>query len=174
MLSDPPDVAVVDLSLKSSTGLDLIKQLCNSSPKVRILVFSMRDESIYAERALRAGAAGYITKEEGAEKAIEGIRLLMSGKPCLSDRLTIRMIERMTGSGTQAKQSIDALTDRELEVLQFIGEGVATKDIAKRLNLSGKTIESHREHIKEKLGLKSATELVSYAHNWVLDGGSAV
>jgi DNA-binding NarL/FixJ family response regulator len=171
MLKDTPDVAVVDLSLKSSTGLDLIKQLRSVCPKVKILVYSMRDESIYAERALRAGASGYITKEEGAEKAIEGIRLLMAGKPCLSDRLTARFIERMSGYREHTKSAIDTLSDRELEVLQLIGEGVATRDLAKRLNVSIKTIESHRGHIKDKLGLKTGTELVTYAYKWAQEEG---
>ena len=171
MLKDTPDVAVVDISLKSSTGLDLIKQLRSVCPKVKILVYSMRDESIYAERALRAGASGYITKEEGAEKAIEGIRLLMAGKPCLSDRLTARFIERMSGYREHTKSAIDTLSDRELEVLQLIGEGVATRDLAKRLNVSIKTIESHRGHIKDKLGLKTGTELVTYAYKWAQEEG---
>jgi DNA-binding NarL/FixJ family response regulator len=171
MLKDTPDVAVVDLSLKSSTGLDLIKQLRSVCPKVKILVYSMRDESIYAERALRAGASGYIAKEEGADKAIEGIRRLMAGKPCLSDRLTARFIERMSGYREHTKSAIDTLSDRELEVLQLIGEGVATRDLAKRLNVSIKTIESHRGHIKDKLGLKTGTELVTYAYKWAQEEG---
>jgi DNA-binding NarL/FixJ family response regulator len=166
ILATRPDVAILDLSLKTSSGLDLIKQLSSQCPKLRMLVFTMRAEAIYAERALRAGAHGYITKEEGAEKAIDGIRLLMQGKPCLSSRLADAIVQRLTGNATQAMSSLESLSDRELEVLGLLGAGQSSRQIADALGLSIKTVESHREHIKAKLGLKGASELVNYAFNW--------
>jgi DNA-binding NarL/FixJ family response regulator len=167
ILALKPDVAIVDLSLKSSSGLDLIKQVRAQRSRVKLLVFTMRAESIYAERALRAGANGYITKEEGAEKAIEAIRLLMQGKTCFSLPVAEAMMARLSGKALPAGPSFESLSDRELEVLELIGDGHGSREIAQRLHVSIKTIESHREHIKTKLGLKSAAELVNYAFNWV-------
>jgi DNA-binding NarL/FixJ family response regulator len=164
-----PDVAMVDLSLKTSTGLDLMKQLQSLCPQVKILVFSMRDEAIYAERSFSAGASGYITKEEGAEKAIAGIRALMAGEKCMSPRLRDHLINRLAGPRVTLEDSVLQLSDRQLEVLELLGNGNATRDVAARLKVSIKTVESHRENIKQKLGLKTASELVSYAHNWVRD-----
>lgn len=167
MLKLKPEVAIVDLSLKSSSGLDLIKQLRAQLPELKILVFTMRAEGIFAERALRAGANGYITKEEGTEKAIEAIRLILQGKTYLSQELANAMMERMAGKGATAPTSVESLSDRELEVLELVGNGIGSREIAEKLHISIKTIESHREHIKTKLGLKSASELVSYAFHWV-------
>ncbi len=167
ILALKPDVAIVDLSLKSSSGLELIKQLRAQLDDLKILVFTMRAESIYAERALRAGANGYITKEEGTEKAIEGVRLLMQGKTCISQPLAEAMMARMTGKSTPGPNSFESLSDRELEVLELVGNGLSSREIAQKLHLSIKTVESHREHIKTKLSLKSASELVNYAFNWV-------
>ena len=167
ILALKPDVAIVDLALKSSSGLDLIKQVRAQRSRMKILVFTMRAESIYADRALRAGANGYITKEEGAEKAIEAIRLLMQGKTCFSQPVADAMMARMTGKSLLGASSFESLSDRELEVLELIGNGHGSRAIAQRLNVSIKTIESHREHIKTKLGLKRASELVNYAFNWV-------
>jgi DNA-binding NarL/FixJ family response regulator len=161
-----PDVAIVDLSLKASTGLDLIKQLRSQGSPVKLLVFSMRDEAIYAERALRAGADGYITKDEGAEKAIQAVRLVMQGKRYVSEKVAENMLDALTGSTARTGGAIDLLTDRELEVLELIGDGLGSREIAQRLHLSIKTIESHRENMKTKLGLSRANELVSYAFNW--------
>ena len=161
-----PDVAIVDLSLKGSSGLELTKHLRAQSLKLKLLVFTMRDEGIYAERALRAGADGYITKEEGAEKAIEAIRLLMQGKRYVSEKLAEKMMDNLVGNTSGAETAVEALSDRELEVLELIGNGLGSREIADKLHLSIKTIESHREHIKSKLGLARAAELVSYAFNW--------
>ena len=166
ILALKPDVAIVDLSLKGGSGLELIKQLRAQTPKLKLLVFSMRDEGIYAERAVRAGADGYIAKEEGAEKAIQAIRLLMQGKRYLSDKVTERMIDTLTGKASGAEGAVQSLSDRELEVLELIGNGLGSREIAENLHLSIKTIESHREHMKIKLGLTRATELVNYAFNW--------
>jgi DNA-binding NarL/FixJ family response regulator len=166
ILTLKPDVAIVDLSLKASTGLDLIKQLRSQDSPVKLLVFTMRDEAMYAERALRAGADGYITKEEGAEKAIQAIRVLMQGTRYLSEKVAEKMMNSLTGGVSRATGAVDSLSDRELEVLELIGEGLGSREVAERLHLSIKTIESHREHMKTKLGLSRATELVSYAFNW--------
>jgi DNA-binding NarL/FixJ family response regulator len=161
-----PDVAIVDLSLKSSSGLELIKQLRAQSLKLKVLVFTMRDEKIYAERALRAGADGYITKEEGTEKAIEAIRVLMRGKRYLSDCVAETMMNSLAGNSSAGEGAIGMLSDRELEVLELIGKGLGSREIAEKLHLSIKTVESHREHIKTKLGLTRATELVNFAFGW--------
>jgi DNA-binding NarL/FixJ family response regulator len=166
ILALKPDVAIVDLSLKASSGLELIKQLRAQALKVKLLVFTMRDEGIYAERALRAGADGYITKEEGTEKAIEAIRLLMQGKRYLSDKVAEKVMDTLAGRTLAAEGAVEALSDRELEVLEMLGNGLGSREIAEKLHLSIKTIESHREHMKTKLGLTRATELVSYAFNW--------
>lgn len=162
-----PDVAVVDLSLKGSNGLELIKQLRQQLPRVKLLVFSMRAESIFAERALRAGANGYLTKEEGPEKAIEAIRTVMRGKRYLSRRMAEWLLENMAGARSSNESPIDSLSDRELEVLELLGQGLGSRDVADRLSVSIKTVESHRENIKTKLGLRGASELLAYAFNWL-------
>jgi DNA-binding NarL/FixJ family response regulator len=166
MLALKPDVAIVDLGLKASTGLDLIKQLRAQALPVKVLVFTMRDEGIYAERALRAGADGYITKEEGTDKAIQAIRLLMQGKRYLSEKMAEKMMDSLTGAAPGTGSAVQSLSDRELEVLELLGEGLGSREVAEKLHLSIKTVESHREHMKTKLGLTRATELVSYAFNW--------
>jgi DNA-binding NarL/FixJ family response regulator len=166
ILALKPDVAIVDLSLKGSSGLELIKQLRAQALKLKLLVFTMRDEGIYAERALRAGADGYITKEEGTEKAIAAIRLLMQGKRYVSEKLAEKMMDKLVGHSAGPETAVELLSDRELEVLELIGNGLGSREIAEKLHLSIKTIESHREHIKAKLGLARATALVSYAFNW--------
>ncbi len=170
ILAVKPDVAIVDLSLKASSGLELIKQLRAQGLALKLLVFTMREEGIYAERALRAGADGYITKEEGTEKAIAAIRLLMEGKRYVSDKLAEKMMDRLVGGGADDETSIESLSDRELEVLELIGNGLSSREIAAKLHLSIKTVESHREHIKSKLGLTRATELVNYAFTWARGG----
>lgn len=168
ILETKPDAVIVDLTLKDSSGLELIKQLRSQCPKLKLLVFSMHDELYYAERVLRSGAHGYITKEEGTEKALEALRIILQGKKYISQAVAARMLDKMTdgpAAGTPGSL-IERLSDRELEVLQLIGSGLGTREIAERLRLSVKTIESHREHIKEKLGLSGASELTSYAFNW--------
>ena len=163
-----PDIAVVDLSLKGGSGLDLIKDIQIRHPGLAVLVLSTRDESFYAERVLRAGARGYITKEEGSEKVIEGIREILSGKVYLSGKMASKMLSRMVGAAKPRElPSVRDLSDRELEVFELVGQGMPTRDIAARLHLSVKTVESHREHIKEKLGLDSASDLLRHAIQWV-------
>jgi DNA-binding NarL/FixJ family response regulator len=162
-----PDLAIIDLTLKGSSGLDLVRQLHSVSPKVKLLVFSMRDETVYAERALKAGATGYITKEEGSEKAIQAIRALMAGKTVVSDKVSGKIMDRVVGHADPDASGLDSLSDREIEVLELLGHGFGTREISERLRLSIKTVESHREHIKTKLGLARGPELMRYAFNWV-------
>jgi DNA-binding NarL/FixJ family response regulator len=163
-----PDVALVDLTLKDSSGLELIKDIQIQYPKVRILVLSMRDEGFYAERVLRAGAMGYIIKEEGGPKVIDGIRKVISGQIYVSDKMATKVMEKIIGGKAEsASSTFDELSDRELEIFEFIGNGLATREIAKKLNISPKTVESHREHIKQKLKLETAAELTKQAIQWV-------
>lgn len=163
-----PEVAIIDLTLRESSGLELLKQLRSQCPKLKILVFSMHDELYYAERVLRSGAHGYLTKEEGTEKALEALRVILQGKKYISQAVAGRMLDRLTDPGSAGSGApIDRLSDRELEVLEMLGAGLGTRQIAQQLHLSVKTIESHREHLKEKLGLSSASELTQYAFKWV-------
>ncbi|HUS90294.1 MAG TPA: response regulator transcription factor [Phycisphaerae bacterium] len=163
-----PDVAVVDLTLKESLGLELVKDIRARFPEVLVLVYSMRDESFYAERVLRAGARGYVTKEEGGRTVLEGVRRIMQGQVFLSEKMASKMLGRIVGTGRQELgDPIQKLSDRELEVFEMIGQGLPTREIAERLHLSPKTVDSHREHIKEKLQIDSATELLKHAIEWV-------
>jgi DNA-binding NarL/FixJ family response regulator len=167
ILALKPDVVLVDLMLKASNGLELIKQIRAQGVTAKLLVFTMQEEAIYAERALRAGADGYVTKEEGGEKAVEAIRLVLGGKRYVSGTVAEKMMDRLTGRMTPAEAAIESLSDRELEILELLGRGLGSRDIAEKLHLSLKTIESHREHIKTKLGLSSSSELISRAFAWV-------
>ena len=163
-----PDVAVVDLTLKDSLGLELLKDIRVRHPKLLVLIYSMRDETFYAERVLRAGARGYVTKEEGGRTVIEGIRVILTGRIHLSEKMASKMIGRFIGGdGKSPRDSIGSLTDRELEVFELIGQGLPTREIAERLHLSAKTVDSHREHIKEKLRIDNATDLLKHAIEWV-------
>ncbi len=163
-----PDVAVIDISLKGSNGIELIKNLKARYPDLPTLVLSMHDESLYAERALRAGSRGYIMKEEAIEQVLVAIRRALAGEIFLSDRMKSKMIQQMaSGRGKVVSSPIEQLTDRELEVFRLIGEGCSTRQIAGQLHLSVRTVEAYREYIKAKLGLKNATELVQHAFHWV-------
>jgi DNA-binding NarL/FixJ family response regulator len=167
-----PDVVVLDLSLKNSNGLELIKDLHVRCPRLLILVLSMHDESFYAERALRAGARGYITKEEGTQMMVEGIRHVLRGEVFLSEKMSGKMLSKMFGNQTGREGAVeDRLSDREIEVLELLGKGFSTRQVAAQLHLSVKTIESHREHIKEKLRLNGANALIKYAVDWVRSRG---
>ncbi len=163
-----PDIFVIDLSLEDLNGLNLIKDLRARSVTTPILVLSMHDETLYAERALRAGAQGYIMKREAPTKVIDAIRLVLRGDVYLSPEMSSRLMQRLVGSRSRAEvPSIARLSDRELEVYTLVGQGLKTREVAVKLNLSVKTVETYREHIKEKLGLKNATELVQSAIKWV-------
>ena len=159
-----PDLAIIDLSLKGSSGLELVKNSRASYPKLLILVLSMYDESLYAERVLRAGAAGYIMKEEASDKILGAIRQVLDGGIYLSEKMGSKLMHQLIGGKSPEAGSVLArLSDRELEVFGLIGQGKGTRQIAEQLHLSVKTIESHRAHIKEKLDLHSANELVHTA-----------
>lgn len=166
-----PDVAIVDLSLANGSGLDLIKRIYAVAPSVRILVSSMYDESIFAERALRAGAMGYVNKQQASENVIKAIRQLLSGKLYLSARMTDRLIHQgITGVKRKSGDlNLAKLSDREVEVFDLIGRGFSTNQIAAKLSLSIKTIETHRAHIKKKLNLRSPNELTVRAVQWSLE-----
>jgi DNA-binding NarL/FixJ family response regulator len=168
-----PDVAVVDLSLKSGDGLDLIKRIRDRNDAVRILVWSMHSESLYAERALRAGALGYVNKDQATDRIVEAIRRVLEGKVFLSEAMTERLLHRAVGAGRAeaARSPAESLADRELEVFRLIGEGVKTADIAKRLHLSIKTVETYRDRIRRKLDLRDGMELAHYATRWAAENG---
>ena len=162
-----PDVAVVDLSLKGTSGLELLKDLKVRFPKLPVLVLSMYDESMYAERALRAGAKGYMMKEEATEKVLAAIRGILAGQIYLSEAMASRLLHMAVDGRTPGAVSpTERLSDRELEVFQLIGQGYGNTDIAQQLHLSPKTVETYRAHIKEKLGLSGATELLQHAIQW--------
>jgi len=163
-----PDMAIVDISLKDTSGMELIKNIKARYPGLSVLALSMHDESMYAERVLRAGAEGYIMKAEATENIVIAIRKVISGQIYLSDRMTPRMVRKLVGAGANVGASaIERLSDRELEVFRLIGQGYTTRQIAENLHLSIKTIETYRAHIKEKLNLANAARLLQYAIRWV-------
>lgn len=163
-----PDVVLLDITLKGSSGLELIKEIKKHDHRLAILVLSMHDESVYAERALRAGAMGYVTKEEATERVLTAIRHVLNGKIFLSEEMSSQMLNKFaTSKLTQRRSSLDSLSDRELEVFALVGRGLGTREVSEKMHLSIKTIETHREHIKQKLNLKNATELARRAIQWV-------
>lgn len=168
---DKPDLALVDLGLEGSDGLDLIKEIKASHPEVLTLVLSMHDESLYAERALKAGARGYVTKQQLDDTVLIAIRRVLGGEKFLSEKMSARFAEKyLSGRARQGDSPLAVLTDRELEVFRLIGQGHSTRQIGERLGRSIKTIESHREHLKQKLALESGTALVRSATHWVDTG----
>jgi DNA-binding NarL/FixJ family response regulator len=166
-----PDLAIVDISLKQSSGIELVKQLkARYEGRLKILVSSIHDESLFAERVLRAGAMGYINKEEATDKVIEAIRRVLRGEIYLSLRMTDRVLHRAAGRAEGLQRSpMDQLTDREIEVFDLIGQALTTRQIARRLHLSPKTVQTHRENLKTKLNLKNSAELIRHAIQDVLE-----
>src|SRR5580704_5681158 len=159
-----PDILIADISLNGPDGLDLLKNLRTLYPDLPVLILSMHDESIYAERALRARANGYIMKQEATEKVLVAVRRILGGDIYLSDRMANKLLHQyLTGSIADIKTQLSALSDRELEVFRLIGEGRSTRQIAEKLHLSIKTVETYQAHIKEKLSLQSGRELVQHA-----------
>jgi DNA-binding NarL/FixJ family response regulator len=159
-----PDLMVIDISLDGPDGLELLKTLRIKEPILPVLILSMHDESTYAERSLRAGANGYIMKQEATERVLVAIRRILEGKVYLSERLTNKMLEQFVhGAGTSKMDPLRTLSDRELEVYRLIGAGHGTRQIADGLHVSVKTVESYQAHIKEKLSLRNARELVQHA-----------
>ena len=163
-----PDLIVVDISLNGPDGLDLLKNIRTRFPNLPVLILSMLDELLYAERSLRAGANGYIMKQEATDRVLVAIRCILGGEIYVSDRMADRMLHRFVGGAQQVEQRspISDLSDRELEVFRLIGDGHGTRQIAQELHLSVKTVESYQAHIKEKLSLKNARELVQRAIQW--------
>jgi DNA-binding NarL/FixJ family response regulator len=170
-----PDLAIVDVSLDGMHGLDLVKQLVLFRNDIGILVYSMHDETIYAERALRAGARGYLMKQAPPEAFLDAVMRVSAGQVALSPAMADRMMTHVVGAGRgEPRSAVHHLSDRELEVLELLGNGFGTSEIAEKLNLSVKTVETYREHLKRKLVLPNATALVRFATSWVLDPASAV
>lgn len=164
-----PDLVIVDITLKDGNGLDLIQRLKSREPAVRILVLSMHDESVYAERALRAGALGYINKQEARELVIDAILRVLEGKLYLSPAAQERLLTVASrGPEELLRPAVSTLTNRELEVFEAIGRGLTTSEIAKQLHLSIKTVETHRQRVKTKLNLTTSAELAREAVQWVL------
>ena len=173
--AEVPDLVVLDLVLPGKDGIELLKEIHAQYPKVRVLVLSMHEETIYAERALRAGAQGYVMKHELGAKVIEAIRSVLHGELVVSPVIASRMLKQFVSNkpGQDARTSIERLSDRELQVFSAIGRGKSTQEIALMFSLSVKTIQTYREHIKRKLGLRNATDLVHCATHWVgSEGGS--
>jgi DNA-binding NarL/FixJ family response regulator len=167
VLEAKPDLVIIDISLPGKNGLELIKDLKASCDGVVMLVHSMHDESLYVERVLRAGAHGYIMKHEGGKKVIDAIRKVLRGEIYVSPEMSGKILEIFSGRRPSSTDPVEALSDRQFEIFQMIGQGKGTRAIAEALNVSVKTIDAHRAHIKEKLGLKSGNELVRFAVRWV-------
>jgi len=166
-----PDLVLVDISLKSGHGIELIKRIRSLYPAVKMLVISGFQESLYAERAFRAGALGYLNKQESNEKMIEAIRTVLAGERFLSPEISRRLVNQALGASDKTKTPIEYLTDRELEIFRMIGEGLKTSAIAERLFLSTHTIDTHRENIKRKLAVNNAAELSRASVQWLLENG---
>jgi DNA-binding NarL/FixJ family response regulator len=163
-----PDIVIADISLKKTHGLELVKDLQVRAPSLPVLVLSMHDESLYAERVLRAGAKGYITKQEATKKILLAIRQVLTGQIYVSEKMATRMLHKLVvGHHQEQKSPVERLTDRELEVFQLIGRGQGTRKIAEDLHLGIKTVESYRARIKEKLKLQDGTQLLQQAIQWV-------
>lgn len=168
-----PDFVVLDISLDGPDGLELLKTLRLRYPSLPVLVLSMHDESLYAERALRAGANGYIMKQEATDRVLTAIRQILGGDVYLSDRLTKRMLQQFVNGSISQRDPLSKLSDRELEVYRLIGVGHGTRQIADELHVSTKTVESYQAHIKEKLSLRNARELVQHAVEWSVNAKGA-
>ena len=165
-----PALVIVDIALRDGHGIDLIKRIVAAGVNTRMLVVSAYDESLFAERALRAGALGYINKQELQGKVVEALRTVLRGERYLSSAMAQRLIAQAIGSKAAAG-GMEALTDRELQIFQLVGRGKSTREIANELNVSVHTIDSHREHIRSKLDLRSGTELIQRAVQWHIENG---
>jgi DNA-binding NarL/FixJ family response regulator len=166
--SEQPELVILDLSLKNSNGMELLKDLTNYYKHIYVLVLSMHEESIHAERCLLAGAMGYVMKHEAIESVIKAIRQIFAGKKYISHRIMENLLNKLGDKSAQGQDSpVQSLSDRELEIFQMIGKGFSSGQIAVQLNLSVKTIGAHRERIKQKLGLKTSSEMVRYAVLWL-------
>lgn len=162
-----PDMVIVDISLKETSGVELIKDLKIQYPDLPVLTLSMHDETVYGERALRAGARGYIMKQEATEKVVTAIRRVLAGEVYVSNGMAAKMVSKLVGGPGKTGSPVECLSDRELEAFRMLGEGYNTREMADKLHLSVKTIETYRAHIKDKLGLQDASELLRSAIRWV-------
>jgi len=162
-----PDIAIVDLTLRGSSGLELIKDIKAQGFDVPVLVLSMHDEELYAERVLRAGARGYISKHEASSTLIEAVEQILGGEVYLPGKITSQILQRLSGGGPAKPAGLMLLADRELEVFQLIGKGYNSRRIAEQLHLGESTVETYRARIKEKLGIRTAAELYQHAAVWV-------
>ena len=163
-----PDLVLADITLPGKSGLELIKDIKAIRPELPILVISMHDESLYAERVLRAGARGYITKQEGGEKLMQAVRHVLSGQIYVSEKMSAHILERFSGGQAAPVCSLVAqLSDREFGVFELLGQGLSAHEIAARLHISTKTVDAHRANIKAKLVIKTTSELISYAARWI-------
>jgi DNA-binding NarL/FixJ family response regulator len=169
--SHKPDIAIVDITLRGSSGLELIKDLKAQGLEVPVLVLSMHAESLYAERALHAGAKGYITKQEASATLLKAIRQVFEGKVYLSDGMTATMLGKLSGQSIRKAHGMETLTDRELEVFQLVGKGHNSREIAELIHLGETTVDTYRARIKDKLGLRNAADLYSRAAQWVQEQG---
>jgi len=169
-----PDLAIVDISLPGANGIELIKNIRAEFPKLPVLVLSMHDESLYALRSIRAGAQGYVMKQEALENVVRALYEIVGGRPYLSPAMSAKLITKFASGSENGKANpTDKLSDRELEILELIGKGHEVRDIATALHLSPKTVETHRAHIKEKLNLANARQVARYAVQWVAEQPSS-
>ena len=169
LASARPDVAIIDISLKNSNGIELIRRIKDRDAAVRILVWSMYPENLYAERALRAGAEGYLNKGQATHCVIDAVRSILQGRVYVSGKLADQLLQRVVGRKTEERSELDSLSDRELEAFQLLGEGMTTESIAEKMHVSPKTVETFRCRIKEKLGISNLTELIQRAAQWVVE-----
>lgn len=166
-----PDLVLLDMSLPGKGGLELLKDIRALSPQTPVLIISMHDETLYAERVIKAGGRGYIMKQEGPEKIVQAIRKVLSGSISVSERIAAQILDAMSGGKGGASSSVSTLTDREFEVYRLLGQGKEPHEIARTLHLSIKTVDTHRAHIRQKLGLRNATELIHHATRWTAEQG---
>jgi DNA-binding NarL/FixJ family response regulator len=164
-----PDVAIIDISLKNSNGIELIRRIRDRGDQVRILVWSMYPENLYAERALRAGAQGYMNKGRATQHVLEAVRAILQGQVYVSGELANRLLQGVVGRKSEVLSAINCLSDRELEAFQHIGEGMTTELISEKMHVSPKTVETFRARIKEKLGISNLSELIQRAAQWVVE-----
>ena len=164
---DPPDLVIADIEMKGLNGMELVRNMKSQHPDIPVLMLSMHDEGLYAERALRAGARGYLMKEEDPDVVVNAIRTIIEGEVYVSEEAISKILSNYTGNWSDKGSIIDRLSDRELEVFKMIGEGYRTRHIAEHLHLSAKTVESYKARLKQKLTLKDAAQLARYAAEWM-------
>jgi DNA-binding NarL/FixJ family response regulator len=169
--AEKPDLVLVDISLKQSNGMTLLKEVSQNYPSILTLAVSMHDEYTYAIRCLKAGARGYIMKQNGTEKILEAIRCVLAGKTYLSDTMTQNAVEQLGGGTGVGASPVEALSNRELELFQLTGQGKEISEIAEIMNISPRTVEVHRSHIKKKLGLRTSTDIFQTAYEWLRQSG---